>query len=420
MIAVSDQASDSARRAATIMARLDQLGALSSEPGAITRLFLTPAHKAAAETVLGWMREAGMTAEIDAIGNVVGRYPAAQQGASTLILGSHIDTVRNAGRYDGCLGVAAAIEAVAALRDAGERLPYTIEVIAFGDEEGVRFPEALSSSRAIAGCFDPSVLGLQDQDGITYGAALREFGGDPDGIADLERDPAKLLGFLELHIEQGPVLEAENLPVAIVSAISGATRFRVIVSGQAGHAGTVPMSLRRDAFAATAEMAVSLERLARDTPDVVATIGQVEVGPGAVNVVPGKTVFTVDCRSPDDTCRIEAVAALQASFAAIAARRGVTATFETFYDEASAPCAPALRTSLSHSIANQGLRPFELASGAGHDGLAMQALCPIAMLFIRCAGGVSHNPAESVTEADVAVAVDVLLAFLRNLSPSNG
>jgi allantoate deiminase len=400
--------------AARSMARLDQLATFSSEDGAITRLFLSPAHREAATLVAGWMQEGGMSASIDAVGNVVGRSPGTSPGAGTLILGSHIDTVRNAGRYDGCLGVVLAIEAVARLREAGEQPPFAIEVIAFGDEEGVRFPEALAGSRAVAGCFDAAVLDVVDQQGVALRDALKTFGCDPAAIPALARSPAEVLGYLEVHIEQGPVLEAEDLPVGVVTAIAGASRIKIEVSGMAGHAGTVPMGLRRDAFAAMAEMATALEALALETPGLVATIGRVKVLPGAVNVIPGRADFTVDIRSPDDAVRKAAIARMEQRFSAIALRRGVALRLEPFYAEAAAPCAEVFRTGLARAIRKRGLRALELPSGAGHDGLAMIGLCPIGMLFVRCAGGISHNPAEAITAEDAAVALDVLVDTLRH------
>ena len=414
----SPQITPSLPPADNAMSRLHQLGMLSSDPGALTRLYLTPEHKAATALVRRWMGEAGMSASVDAIGNVVGRYAGARPGCPTLILGSHIDTVRDAGRYDGCLGVVAAIEAVAVLARAGERLPFAIEVLAFGDEEGVRFPEALAGSRAVAGTFDRAALDAVDPAGVPLKAALRTFGGDPDAVAGLSRRGTGVFGYLEIHIEQGPVLEAEDLPVGIVTAIAGATRFEVTVTGTAGHAGTVPMRLRHDAFAAVAEMALAVERLALATPDIVATIGRVAVSPGAVNVIPSRASFTVDLRSPDDASRQAALVRLDTAFAEIAAARGVGRTTKRFYDVAAAPCAPAFRQGLAAAIRARGLRPLELPSGAGHDGLAMIALCPIGMLFVRCAGGISHNPAESVAAADVRVSIDVLVDLLRRLDPA--
>ena len=404
-------------RTRRVMERLHVLGTMSSEPGALTRLFLTSAHKQAALAVRDWMREAGMTSSIDAVGNVVGRFPGSRPDARTLILGSHIDTVRNAGLYDGCLGVVLAIEAVAALRDAGQHLPFALEVIAFGDEEGVRFPEALAGSSAMAGRFNPIVLDTVDDDGISLRTALHDFGCDPSSIPAVAHAREDVLGYLEVHIEQGPVLEAEGLPVGVVTAIAGASRFKVKVSGVAGHAGTVPMRLRQDAFAAVAEMACALETTARHTQGLVATVGRVDIAPGVINVIPGQASFTVDIRSPDDAVRRAALGALEDRFGKIAGSRGVGFMIEPVYAEGAATCAPVFRAGLAKAIRNCGFRALELASGAGHDGLAMIRLCPIGMLFVRCAGGISHNPAESVAEADADIALAVLMDFLVHFDP---
>ncbi len=403
---------------AAAMRRLDQLARFSSEPGRLTRLYLTPQHAAAAAQVAAWMRQAGMTAGIDAAGTVTGRYEGRAAGAPALLIGSHIDTVRDAGKYDGALGVVVAIQAVAELHARGERLPYAIEVLAFGDEEGVRFPVTLTGSRAAAGAFDPAALDAADDDGVTMREALLAFGCDPLGIPGLARRRAGVLGYLEVHIEQGPVLEAEGAPLGIVTAINGASRFRVEVAGVAGHAGTVPMRLRRDAVAAAAEMVLAAERLALGTRDLVATVGRIEALPGAVNVIAAAARFTLDLRSPDDAVRHAAAEALRREFAAIAGRRGVGLAVEAFYDEAAAACAPWLMDALDGAAARLGLRPPRLPSGAGHDGLAMIALCPIGMLFVRCAGGISHNPAEAVSESDVDAATRVLVDALLHLDPA--
>ncbi len=402
-------------RPSRVMARLDDLAGLSSDAGALTRLYLTPEHKAAALKVMDWMERAGMAASIDAVGNVAGRYASSAPGARTLILGSHIDTVRDAGRYDGNFGVVAAIEAVAELHARDERLSFSIEIVAFGDEEGVRFPVTLSGSRAVAGTFDPASLDVTDDAGISLRQALRAFGCAPEAAATIGRRKDDILGYVEAHIEQGPVLEAEGLPVGIVTAIAGASRLKIEIEGTAGHAGTVPMRLRRDALAATAEMIVATERIALDTTDLVATVGRIEALPGAVNVIPARAGFTVDLRSPDDAVRRSAVDTLKGTCEAIAARRGVSLAMTPFYDEAAAPCAPHLQQVLEAAVRAQGIRPLALPSGAGHDGLAMIALCPIAMLFVRCAGGISHNPGESIAAEDADAAVRVLIAFLRQL-----
>ncbi len=404
---------------AEVMARLDALARFSADADGLTRLYLTPAHAEAARQVAAWMEEAGMSVRVDAAATVVGRYEAAAPGAPTLLLGSHIDTVRHAGRYDGNLGVVAAITAVKALHEAGERLPFAVEVLAFGDEEGVRFPVTLTGSRALAGLVRPDFLEARDRDGVSLAQALRDFGGDPDGVSGLARDPASVLGYLEVHIEQGPVLEEADLAVGIVTAIAGASRLVVTVEGRAGHAGTVPMALRRDALAAAAEMVLAIEAEATGTPDLVATVGQIEVPRGAVNVIPALTRFSLDLRSPGDAVRHAALARLDAAFASIAARRGVTVTIQGSYDEPAAACAPGLMDALSDGIVRLGLHPLRLPSGAGHDGLALAGLCPIGMIFVRCAGGLSHSPAESVTEADVDVATRLLVDVLRHLRPES-
>ncbi len=402
---------------AAVMARLADLARFSADPDGLTRLYLTPAHAGAARQVAAWMEEAGMEVRLDAAATVVGRYEAATPGAPTLLIGSHIDTVRDAGRYDGNLGVVVGIAAVQALHEAGERLPFAVEVLAFGDEEGVRFPVTLTGSRALAGLVRPDFLDARDGDGITLAQALRDFGGDPDGLPGLARDPASVLGYLEVHIEQGPVLEAEDLPVGVVTAISGASRLVVTVEGRAGHAGTVPMALRRDALAAAAEMVLAIEAEATATPDLVATVGRIEVPRGAVNVIPALTRFSLDLRSPSDAVRHAALARLHAAFARIAERRGVAVGAASSYDEPAASCAPAFRDALAEGIARLGLRPLSLPSGAGHDGLALAGLCPIGMVFVRCAGGLSHSPAESAGEADVDVATRLLVDVLRHLRP---
>jgi allantoate deiminase len=410
-----------AAHGATVMRRLDDLARFSSDAGALTRLYLTPQHKAAATQVMAWMREAGMAASLDAVGNTVGRYEAeGGPGAPALLLGSHIDTVRNAGRYDGNLGVVAAIEAVAALHARGERLPFAVEVIAFGDEEGVRFPVTLTGSRAVAGTVALDALDAEDAEGVSLREALRAFGCDPASIPSVARGREDVLGYVEVHIEQGPVLEAEGLPVGVVTAINGASRFTAEVEGAAGHAGTVPMGLRRDALAAAAEMVLLVERAASGVPELVATVGRMEATPGAVNVIPSGARFTIDIRSPSDGTRNGAVARLREAMEAVARRRGVGLRLDKSYDEAAAVCAPWLVEQLEAAVARAaGVRPHRLPSGAGHDGLAMVALCPIGMVFVRCAGGISHNPAESITPEDADVAVRVLLDFLRHFQPQS-
>jgi len=397
------------RPAGSLMNRLAELAAVTDTPGALTRLFLSPAHAKAIPLVEGWMREAGLQTHMDAIGNLVGR-TRNSAGKPILLLGSHIDTVRDAGAYDGNFGVLAAISAIAEI---GEELPYAVEILAFGDEEGVRFPQTLSGSRAIAGTFDPAALDGKDADGMTLGEALRGFGGDPLGIAAIARDRKQVLGYVELHIEQGPVLEAENLPVGVVTAINGASRFSVTVTGAAGHAGTVPMAMRKDALVAAAAQILAIQRLAAGIPDLVATVGALAVHPGAPNSIPGRVTYSIDLRAPSDELRKQAIAELGREIQQIAERHRVETVLRQTHDAAATQCAPWLQAQLASAVAAQGIEPFFLPSGAGHDAMAIASLCPVGMLFLRCKGGISHTPEESITEADADIAVAVLTRFLR-------
>ena len=402
---------------AWIKAKVDGWAAYSEDEETLTRVFLSPQHKSCAQAVMSAMRAAGMSARIDAVGNVVGRYEGETEGAKTLITGSHIDTVRDAGAYDGNLGVALPIACIAELDARGQRLPYAVEVIAFGDEEGVRFATTLSGSRTIAGTFDPAVLSVTDAAGTTMRDALVAFGCDPDAIAGEARRRDSVAGFVEVHIEQGPVLEAEGLAVGTVTAINGAGRFAITVEGMAGHAGTVPMHLRRDALAGAAEMIAAIEGRAGGEEGLVATVGRLEVAPGAINVIPGKASFTLDIRAPQDALRHATISALEATLSAIARRRGLALRIERLYDEPAVACHPALMDRLDAAIQRQGIRPLRLPSGAGHDAMAMASLCPIAMLFVRCGGGISHNPLESITAEDAEAAARVFLDFLEHFDP---
>jgi allantoate deiminase len=397
------------------MALVEALAQYTDEPGRLTRLYLSPAHRATAEAALAIMREVGLEARIDAVGNVVGRYEGPEPGAPALILGSHLDSVVDAGRFDGPLGVACGIVAVEALAREG-RLPFAVEVVAFGDEENVRFPTSLSTSAALAGRYRPEWLDARDGDGVCLRDALVAFGGDPDRIAALARDPKGAIGYLEVHIEQGPLLEAQGLPVGVVSAIAGITRARVRVTGEAGHAGTVPMTMRRDALAAAAEMVLAIERIGSERAGAVATVGGATPKPGAVNVIAGQVDFTLDARAPDDAVRAAMVADIERTLGAIAERRGVGLQIEPFMDSPATAMDEELAAALEEAAAALGIPTIRLPSGAGHDAVAMAALCPAAMLFVRCKGGISHNPAESITEADADVAVRVLIEAVKRLA----
>jgi len=401
-------------------ARCDLLGCVpfSEVEGQLTRRFLTPTHNAALDQLTVWMTAAGMTVRRDAAGSLVGRYEGDTPDAPALLIGSHIDSVRNGGCYDGPLGIMLGIDVVEALRDAGRRLPLAIEVIAFGDEEGSRFSASMSCSRAIAGTLDPSaVLDMRDTDGMSLADAFTAFGLDPARITDAARRPSDAIAFLEAHIEQGPVLEAEGLALGVVTAIAAQKRLMVRITGMAGHAGTTPMRLRKDPGPTAAECILALERIcAAGTDNLVGTVGRMTALPGAFNVIPGAVDFSMDIRAETSATRDAAVEAVTAEIHAIAERRGLTATVTLLQALDESPCDPGLTALLEQAVGDLGLPPRRLPSGAGHDAMVMADLCPTAMLFIRCEGGISHNPAESVTEADCALAARSMLGFVDKLS----
>jgi len=395
-----------------LMARLDAFAAFTDEPRRLTRLFLSEAHRRAADAFIGWCGEAGLEASIDAAGNVVARYEGKRAGAPALMLGSHIDTVRDAGRYDGNYGALAALAVVESLAKRDERLDHAIEIVAFGDEEGVRFRTTLTGSRALAGTYPEDALDQKDQGGVLMRDALHAFGGDPERAGSIRR--SNVAAFVEAHIEQGPILEAEGRPLGIVTAINGATRLEVGVDGVAGHAGATPMRLRRDALTAAAEMALAIEARARDEADLVATVGRFDVWPDATNVIPGHVQFSIDIRAPDDERRDAAVDDLEERIAAIAAARGVKASLAKVHDANAFVCDPGVIAGLKKAVEAVGAPLRLLPSGAGHDTMAMGKLCPAGMLFVRCKGGVSHNPLESITLEDCALGLKALTRFVRD------
>jgi allantoate deiminase len=404
-----------------IVRRIDELGAISEDADRLTRIFLSREHRAAADLILAWMRDAGMHAHLDAIGNVCGRYEGERPGLPCLVLGSHYDTVRDAGKWDGPLGVITAIVCVADLNSRGWRLPFAIEVVGFADEEGVRFASTLLGSRAVAGTFDESVLATRDRDGVSMREAFVQFGLDPDRIGAAARTKRELLAYLELHIEQGPVLEAEKLPVGVVTAIAGATRLAARLTGMASHAGTVPMALRRDALAGAAECIGAIEELCRsDGGGLVGTVGTVSAMPGASNVIPGQVSFTIDMRAPTDVHRKRAVAEAVRQIEAIARRRQLSLQLDVTHESGTAPCAPWLKAQIAEAIAAEGCRVFELPSGAGHDGMAMIDIADVGMMFVRCRGGISHHPDEHVDPADAEAGARVLLRVIENFRPREG
>lgn len=406
-------------------AMLAELAAFTDGDGNLTRLYLSPAHRAAADHVASWMRDAGLDVGLDALGTVRGRLKPTAPGRSgnrRVLIGSHIDTVVNAGRYDGMLGVVAGILAVEEVKARGIALPFGVDVLAFGDEEGVRFPSTLVSSSAVAGCLVPSDLDARDTDGIALRDALVGFGGDPETTATAAYTRDEALAYLEVHIEQGPVLEAEGLPIGVVTSIAGQSRFFVTVTGEAGHAGTVPMALRHDAMAASAEIMLAIEGVARagSAHQMVATVGRLTVKPGAVNVIPAEVIFTLDIRADADAPRLEAIAQLEIHLRDIAERRGVSVRMEKFYESPTTPCAAHLQEAFAGAARDLGVKDRRLSSGAGHDGHAMHRLTDVGMLFVRCRGGISHNPAESATVDDMGLAVEALIRAVERLAANVG
>jgi allantoate deiminase len=415
---VAGNAANDAPLGKEIVGRINELAAISEEGDKLTRIYLSKELRAAADMVLGWMREAGMSARLDAVGNVCGRYEGERPGAPCLMLGSHYDTVRDAGKWDGPLGVITAIACVADLNRRSKRLPFAIEVIGFADEEGVRFASTLLGSRAVAGTFDASVLRTRDRDGVSMRDAMTTFGLDPDRISAAARARRELLAYVELHIEQGPVLEAQNLPVGVVTAIAGATRLAARLTGMAGHAGTVPMALRRDALAGAAECIGAIEQFCRaDEGGLVGTVGYIHAKPGATNVIPGEVSFTIDMRAPTDMHRKRAVADVVRQIEAIARRRQLALQLDITHENRTAPCAPWLKEQIAQAISAEGISVFELPSGAGHDGMAMIDIADVGMIFVRCRGGISHHPDEHVELADADAGARVLLRLIENFSP---
>jgi allantoate deiminase len=406
-------ASDLVGGGARAVARCEALAVppFSDSADGLTRTYLSSAYHAAQEQLAAWMAEAGMAVRRDAAANLIGRYEGQTAGAPALVIGSHVDSVRNAGVYDGPLGITLGIEAVAALSSGGVRMPFAIEVYAFGDEEGSRFPAAMLTSRAVAGTLDPAALEVADRDGVRLGDLL-----DLAAYPFAARSPGDIMAYLEAHIEQGPVLEAEGLALGTVTGIAAQLRFEIGLSGTAGHAGTTAMSLRRDAVAGMAEMVLAAEAVATaGPPDLVATVGVVEVPSGAANVIAGRSRFTLDVRAGDPAVRDRAADAILRQFREIAGRRDLGLSVRQVHDLPASPSDPALMDLLDAATAAAGHRPFRLVSGAGHDAMIMAALCPTAMLFLRCRGGVSHNPAEHVEPADAEAALEVMSGFIRQL-----
>ncbi|MFO1198266.1 MAG: 2-oxo-4-hydroxy-4-carboxy-5-ureidoimidazoline decarboxylase [Burkholderiaceae bacterium] len=388
-----------------------------AERGQLTVTYLTDAHRACARTLAGWMRACGFD-EVgeDAVGNVVGVYHGTDRAAPRLLTGSHYDTVRNAGRFDGRLGVFVPMACVRELHRRGRRLAFGIEVVAFAEEEGQRFRSAFLGSSALAGRFDPSWLDEVDADGITMRAAMDAAGLRVDDIPAIARDPARYLGFVEVHIEQGPVLAELDLPLGVVTSINGSVRHVGEAVGIASHAGTTPMGSRRDAAAAVAEAVLELERRAGAVPDVVGTVGRLEVPDGSINVVPGRCRFSLDIRATTDAARDACERDVLAAIERIGARRGVAFDLRPAMRVPAAPSAPAWQARWERAVAALGLPVHRMPSGAGHDAMKLHEVMPQAMLFVRGQnGGISHNPLEDVTDEDAQLAVRAFEALLEDL-----
>lgn len=386
----------------------------SDDDEGLTCAYLSIAHRATAAQLVQWMEEAGMQVHTDVLGNVVGRYLADDPAAKTLLTGSHYDTVRNGGKYDGREGILLAIAVVKHLHDRGEKLPFHLEVIGFSEEEGVRFKSTFLGSSAVAGCFDYALLEQPDANGITLRHALEEAGQDITAIAAIARDPAQLLGYVEIHIEQGPVLLARDLPVGIVTSIAGSCRYQLDLRGTASHAGTTPMSMRRDAATAAAAIILYVEQRCQGHDSLVGTVGQLNVPGGSVNVIAGACQFSLDIRAADDAVRDAAVADILQYIDVCCRSRGIDLSVRQLLKAPAVPCAPWLMAQLATATKHADVPAFLLPSGAGHDAMLMARVTDVAMLFTRCGnGGISHNPLETMTADDADLSAHIFLRFLR-------
>jgi beta-ureidopropionase / N-carbamoyl-L-amino-acid hydrolase len=396
----------------------EQLAQHSEDPQALTVTYLSDAHRACAQRISHWMHGCGFDdVEIDAVGNVVGRYWGQDQSAPALLTGSHYDTVRNGGKYDGRLGIFVPMACVQQLHAQGRRPARTLEVVAFAEEEGQRYPATFLGSGALVGDFQTAWLEQQDANGVTMRQAMQQAGLCIDDIAGLRRDATQYLGFVEVHIEQGPVLNQHHMPLGIVTSINGSARFRGQVTGMASHAGTTPMNQRRDAAAAVAEWMLAVESRAAQDADSVATVGLLNVPNGSINVVPGACHFSLDVRAPTNAQRDAVLADVLPALQTICARRGVHSEITEVMRASAAPSDPALQARWTQAVTAMGLPAFTLTSGAGHDAMKLHDIMPQAMLFVRGENaGISHNPLESTTAEDMALATQAFMHLLDHLN----
>ncbi len=404
-----------ANLAAEVIARCRKLASLSEDAGGTRRTFLSAPMRDCHREIAGWLEALGAQVHVDAVGNLRGFYPGVSPGVPRILVGSHLDTVPNAGAFDGILGVVLVVGLVKSLE--GMKLPFGIEVVGFSEEEGVRFGVPFIGSRALVGRVDEELLGRKDEQGVSVRKAIQDFGLNPNEISKAAPGD-DVLGYIEFHIEQGPVLEHLGRPLGVVEAIVGQNRLEFTFSGQANHAGTTPMNLRRDALAAAAEWILAVESLAQSTGGIVATVGFVEARPGATNVIAGEARATLDIRHASDRARTEALDELIRRAESIAARRGVTVKWRTLLAQHAVAMDPFLTEQIEHAIQKAGCEPHRMASGAGHDAMILAEKIPAAMIFLRTPGGISHDPSESVHLDDVARALDCGRHLLTQLAAS--
>ena len=400
-----------------IVARAQALARHSDSTQHYTRTYLTAAHQAAAREIAQWMRDAGMAVRMDAIGNVFGRYEGETSGAKALLIGSHYDSVRNGGKYDGVLGILLGIACVESFRSEARRMPFALEVGAFADEEGARFQTGMLSSRTLVSGFDARLLDRHDAQGVTLGEAMRAAGLDPQRAGEARIDATSLAGYVEVHIEQGPVLLNAGVPLGVVTSIAAGARHAMIVTGEKGHAGTVPMPMRHDALAAACEMVLAVEKRCSAGGSLVGTVGLLEVKDGTGNVIAGEVRFTVDIRAADARTLAEAQHDVFAQLDAIAARRGVKLAGNRTHDVKPVPCSIRMQEQIAAAVERTlRTRPaLRLPSGAGHDAMIFAEVTDVGMMFVRCgAGGVSHSPEETVNAQDAGLALAALVDFARN------
>jgi allantoate deiminase len=395
--------------------RIEYLATISATAeNGVTRFSFTDQSERANDIVQQWMEEAGMKVYRDGVNNLIGRYEGTDPYSPVLMIGSHIDSVKEGGKYDGVLGVIAGIEVVTQLFEREIRPNRSIEVVAFCDEEGARFHTSLIGSRAMAGQLTDEDLQTADEQGITLSDAMRQVGLDPANYASAKRDPKTVHSYLELHIEQGPILQEENQPCGVVMGIAGALRYNFCILGMAGHAGTVPMSLRKDALTGTAEMMMAIEQIANQYPPLVATVGRLNVQPGVGNVIPGTVVGTLDIRDTDEQRKLQVASEMLSACEQICRQRGLESRFELVTQSPAVRCSPRLVALIENALIKRNIKPLKLQSGAGHDAMAIAGVCDVGMIFVRCKDGVSHHPDEYASPSDIETATEILFDVVLN------